>query len=122
MTAYMTSPSSTSDTNWYPDTGSTNHLTNDLQNLNLHLEPYHGSDQIYIGNGADLPIKNIGSATISTPTHSFTLSQLLYVPQIKKNLISVNQFTSENNAYIEFHLSFFGEGRNHGENSNARQN
>ena len=107
MTAYMTSPSSTLDTNWYPDTGSTNHLTNDLQNLNLHSEPYHGGDQIHVGDGAGLPIKHIGSATIPTPNHSFTLSHLLHVPQIKKNLISVSQFTSENNVYIEFHPSFF---------------
>ncbi|KAA8536399.1 hypothetical protein F0562_028877 [Nyssa sinensis] len=42
------------DTNWYPDTGSTNHLTNDLQNLNLHAETYAGSDQIQVGDGAEV--------------------------------------------------------------------
>ncbi|KAG2667375.1 hypothetical protein I3760_15G111100 [Carya illinoinensis] len=59
MTAYMTLPLSTLDTNRYPNTGSTNRLTNDLQNLNLHSEPYHGGDQIHVGDGAGLPIKNV---------------------------------------------------------------
>lgn len=107
MAAYLTSPSSPTDANWYPDTSSTNHFTNDFHNLTVHSEPYNGTNQIYVGDGAGLLVKNIGSATISTENKSFSLHQLLHVPQIKKKLIYVSQFTRDNNFYIEFHSSFF---------------
>ncbi|KAG7990343.1 hypothetical protein I3843_02G021800 [Carya illinoinensis] len=51
MAAYLTSQQPTQDLSWYPDTGSTNHLTHDLQNLNIHAKPYNGSDQIQVGDG-----------------------------------------------------------------------
>jgi hypothetical protein len=40
--AYYSSPSLPSEENWYPDTGTTHHITNDLQNLNLSFEKYTG--------------------------------------------------------------------------------
>jgi histone deacetylase 1/2 len=107
MAAYMAASSPPHDTNWYPDTGSTNHLTNNFNNLSLQSDTYLGNDQIHVGDGAGLPIKHIGSTTLSTPTTSFTLNKLLHVPQIQKNLISVSQFTRDNNVYIEFHSSSF---------------
>jgi len=107
MVAYSASFSPQLDTNWYPNTGSTNHLTNDLNNLSVHSEPYLGNDKIHVGDGAGLSIKNIGSATLSTIANSFTLNKLLHVPHIQKNLISISQFTSDNNVYLEFHSSSF---------------
>ncbi|KAA8535388.1 hypothetical protein F0562_030391 [Nyssa sinensis] len=66
MAAYLIAPSSSTDTNWYPDTGSTNHLTNDFRNLTVHSEPYNSTDQIHVGDGAGLLIKNIGFAISSS--------------------------------------------------------
>ena len=106
-TNHLTTTNHQSDTNWYPDTCSTNHLTNDLINLFVQSEPYHGKDQIHVGDGVGLHVKNIGSATLSTPTNSFILNKLLHVPHILKNLISVSQFTSDNDVYLEFHSSLF---------------
>ena len=107
MVAYMTSPSTQHDTNWYLDIGSTNHLTNNFSNLYVRSEPYLGNDYIHVSDGAGLPIKNIGFTTLSTLTNSFILNKLLHVPQIKKNFISVSQFMSDNNVYLEFHSSSF---------------
>ena len=87
--------------------GSTNHLTNVLSNLFVQSKPYLGNDQIHVIDEAGLPIKSIGSTTLSTPANSFILNKLLHVPHIKKNLISASQFTSDNNVYFEFHSSFF---------------
>jgi len=33
------------DTNWYTDTGATNHITNELEKLTMR-DKYHGSDQV----------------------------------------------------------------------------
>jgi hypothetical protein len=104
---YYTAPSAPSDVSWYPDTGSTHHLTHDLSNLTIRADEYHGPDQIRVGNGQGLPISHAGLSSLSTPTRVFKLSQLLHVPQIQKNLISVNKFTCDNQVFIEFHPTFF---------------
>jgi hypothetical protein len=64
MVAYMTSPSPQHDTNWYLDIGSTNHLTNNFNNLYVRSEPYLGNDYIHVTDGAGFPIKNIGFTTL----------------------------------------------------------
>lgn len=90
---------------WYPDSGATNHVTFDLNNLNLGSE-YQGSERIQMGNGAGLKISHLGSSTLTDPSHtshSFLLHNLLHVPHIKKNLISVSQFAKDNHVYFEFH-------------------
>ena len=107
MSAYFTAPQNAADMNWYPDTGSTNHLTNDLQNLNLHVEPYNGHDNILVDDGTGLRIFNIGSSTIPYRTSSFHLRNLLHPLAIKNNLISVSQFTLDNDVFIEFHAGYF---------------
>jgi hypothetical protein len=73
----------------------------------LFSDGYTGSDQIRVGNGKGLSIHNIGSATLSSPRRSFLLKQLMHVPSIYKNLLSVRQFAHDNNVYFEFHSSFF---------------
>ena len=79
----------------------------DFANLNVKAEEYHGSDQIRIGNGIGLNVKHIGSKKLSTPSSSFILQDVLHVPHITKNLISVHKFTSDTNTFIEFHPSYF---------------
>jgi hypothetical protein len=59
---YLTFHQSPFDSNWYPDTGSTNHITNDLSNLNLRANEYKGTNQIKVGNGQGLDILHIGLA------------------------------------------------------------
>ena len=61
-----------------------------------------------IGNGTGLTISRTGSTSLKTPTHYFSLSNVLYVPTMKKNLISISNLCRTNNASIEFSpTSFF---------------
>ena len=53
----VTSP--TSSDSWFLDTGATHHLTNNATHLS-DVHPYHGPDQVSIGNGKKLPIHHIG--------------------------------------------------------------
>lgn len=39
------------DTNWYLDTGATDHMTSDLDRLHIR-ERYNGHEQVHVGNGA----------------------------------------------------------------------
>jgi hypothetical protein len=107
MQALLATPQQTQDSNWYPDSGATHHVISDLANLNLHADEYHGSEQIRVGNGKSLPIKHIGTTQLSTPTTTFHLNNVLHVPDISNNLLSVHKFTNDTNTFMEFHPSLF---------------
>ena len=49
----------------------------------------------------------MGSTTLSTPTHNFTLSDVSCAPSIHKNLLFVSQFCKHNQASIEFFPTHF---------------
>nr|KYP66616.1 hypothetical protein KK1_012914 [Cajanus cajan] len=103
MTATSATQSSLDET-WYPDTGASNHFTNDFSNLMIKT-PFVGTEKVVVGNGNCLPIHNIGTSKLKNPSNNiaFTLNKLLHVPDITKNLLSVAQFAKENSCFFEFH-------------------
>ena len=107
MQALLATPSAPQDPNWYTDSGATHHLTADLGNLNLRADDYNGPDQIRVGNGTGLSVKHVGSTQLSHPTSPFILRDVLHVPHITKNLISVHKFTKDTNTSLDFHPYYF---------------
>uniref|UniRef100_A0A2N9GIX5 Reverse transcriptase Ty1/copia-type domain-containing protein n=1 Tax=Fagus sylvatica TaxID=28930 RepID=A0A2N9GIX5_FAGSY len=107
MQALLATPQSQCDPNWYPDSGATHHLTNDLANLNVRADDYNGNDQIRVGNGTALPIHLIGTTQLTTPSTSFLLQNVLHVPTISNNLLSIQKFSSNTNTFLEFHHNLF---------------
>jgi hypothetical protein len=105
--AHYASQQAPLDQAWYSDSGATHHLTPDLTNLTINAADYIGSDQIRMGNGNGLAIEHIRDTQLTSPTTSFLLRNVLHVPLITKNLLSVHKFTIETNTYIEFHPWFF---------------
>ncbi|KAF5469988.1 hypothetical protein F2P56_010542 [Juglans regia] len=97
----------TSSTTWFPDTNATHHFTYDVQNLNVDSSLYQGSDQVCIGDGSGLPSQHVGSTHFNTNNGKFLLKNLLHVPCISRNLLSVRQFFHDNNVFFEFHSSMF---------------
>ncbi|MFS7960449.1 putative RNA-directed DNA polymerase [Helianthus anomalus] len=93
-------------TTWLPDTGCNGHSAMDHNGLD-HSEPYYGKDSLLVGNGESLPILHIGSTKIYSPHKTFTISDILHVPQLKRNLLSVQKFCQDNNVFFEFHSTFF---------------
>uniref|UniRef100_A0A2N9HI66 Uncharacterized protein n=1 Tax=Fagus sylvatica TaxID=28930 RepID=A0A2N9HI66_FAGSY len=79
------------DSDWYTDTGATAHMTNDATQLDKS-NTYTGKDRVIVGNGASFPISH--TDTIS-PTSSLTLKDVLVVPGLTKNLISISKLTSD---------------------------
>ena len=84
------------------DSAATNHVTSDLHNLSLH-SPYDGPNSILIGDGTSLRISHFGSTTLSP----FTITNVLCVPSIQKNLVSMSQFCKQHLTFIEFFPSYF---------------
>ncbi|KAJ3708562.1 hypothetical protein LUZ61_012267 [Rhynchospora tenuis] len=86
---------------WYIDSGATTHVTSDINNLSSSM-PYNGSEAVHIGNGSGLTISHKGYSIISIGDITLKLNNLLCVPAITKNLLSVSQLTADNNVLVEF--------------------
>lgn len=102
--AYIASPNTVQDPNWYFDSGASNHVTNDpakLQEFNEH----DGKEHLTVGNGANLKIHATGNTALNNSQRPLNLKDILYVPKITKNLLSISRLTSDNDIYVEFHDS-----------------
>lgn len=103
---YVASVPAQTNSNWYVDSAASTHITNDLSSLSLY-EPYQGSEQVTVGNGTTLPIHNTGNGILPTPTHSFSLNNVLHVPGIASNLVSVHQLAKDNDCTVTFDENSF---------------
>ena len=103
--AHVASVQPVQSTNWYPDSGASHHVTNVSQNIQ-QATTFEGPDQITIGNGQGLNINALGVSSFHSPFNSkipLTFKNLLFVPSITKNLLSVSQFCKDNSVFFEFH-------------------
>jgi histone deacetylase 1/2 len=103
---YGVTPSYLVDPAWYVDTAATDHFTNNLAKLSIQ-EPYQGKDQVQTANGAGMRIKHIDHSIIPSSPHPLHLKNILHVPSITRNLLSVKKFTRDNNVFFEFHPWYF---------------
>lgn len=60
----------------------------------------HVNNSVVVGNGCNVPIKGYGHTSLHKNT--LHLNNVLHVPKLVKNLISVRKFTSDNSVSIEF--------------------
>lgn len=90
---------------WFLDSGATHHVTSDVNNLSSFI-PYVGYEHLQVGNGTNLSISHRGHSSLSLASGDLKLRDMLHVPHITKNLISISKFTKDNEVFIEFHLSF----------------
>jgi hypothetical protein len=69
----------------------------------LHsLVPFPSSSLVTVGNGSTLPISHTDNTTISASACQFFLNNVLLVPSLVKNLLSIRRFTTDNVCSIEF--------------------
>ena len=90
------------DKDWIVDSGCSNHMTGDKEKL-LGLSEYKGGRVVVTANNSRLPITHIGN-TMIVPRFSpnqVQLQNVLHVPGMKKNLLSVSQLTASGN-YVVF--------------------
>ncbi|KAK1415150.1 hypothetical protein QVD17_30922 [Tagetes erecta] len=83
------------------DTGASSHITGDpgkisVSNVNSPIK------YIIVGNGNRVPIHGSGHTTLTTPSKTLNLENVLYTPHIVKNLISVRKFAIDNFVKVEF--------------------
>jgi len=91
------------ESDWLLDTGASTHMTPD----NFTLEQsttYTGKECVIVGNGAFLPITHTGNTS-----HSLDLKLLdvLVVPHLTKNLLSISKLTNDFPLSVTFANNFF---------------
>jgi hypothetical protein len=94
------------DTNWYTDSGATNHITGKFSKLSTH-DKYTGRDHVHTANDTGMKISHIGHSMLHTPSSSLHLNNILHVPHTSKNLLFVHKLTIDNNVFIELHPFLF---------------
>ena len=105
-TSQLANPTTVSNDAWYLDSGASHHLTPDLASLNNSTN-FHGQDEVMVGDGKCISIKHIGSVALPTNNKPLRLCTILHTPEITKQLVSVSKLCYDNNAFVEFHPSFF---------------
>jgi len=91
---------------WYPDSGASAHMTNNPSLLSSS-SPYSGSSQVMVGNGNLLSILSTSTSFLPTSSKPLLLNNVLYVPSLQKNLMSVHRLCVDNNCFIQFTESGF---------------
>jgi len=85
---------------WVLDTSATTHMHSSEGILLSRTPLLHSS--IVVGNGTHIPVTSRGQSFLPTTASNFVLNNVLVVPSIVCNLLSVRQFTRDNNCSIEF--------------------
>lgn len=94
------------DTNWYVDSGATDHITSELDKLSIR-DKYQGEDQVHTASGSGMKINHVGHSILRSQHHDLHLKNILHVPCANKSLLSVNRLAQDNNAFLEFHPHHF---------------
>ena len=100
---FLTTPKTVNGEGWYADSGASSHVANDVGNLNQKQE-YNGTKSLVVSNGEKLNIYHIGHAYLPALNNTnLLLKDILHVPSIEKNLISISQLTSYNDINVIFY-------------------
>ena len=90
---------------WVMDSRATSHMySNDGILLSRLPSP---PSTITVGNGQSIPILSRGTSLLQIADRPFYLDNVIVAPQLTRNLLSVRQFTRDNNCSIEFDASGF---------------
>ncbi|WVZ96184.1 hypothetical protein U9M48_041853, partial [Paspalum notatum var. saurae] len=82
------------------DTGATSHMTSSDGILLSRTPPSYSS--ITVGNGTSIPVIAQGHSLLPASSSRFNLNNVLVVPSLVRNLLSVRQFTRDNSCSVEF--------------------
>ncbi|KAL4324473.1 hypothetical protein GQ457_11G021190 [Hibiscus cannabinus] len=90
------------DDHWFIDSGASHHVSPN-QDLSQGGAAYYGPGKLTVGNGMSLPILHVGNGNLHSSSRPLHLHNVLHVPSVTKNLISVSKLARDNNIFLEFH-------------------
>ncbi|GJZ61780.1 hypothetical protein Tco_0617917 [Tanacetum coccineum] len=89
------------DPTWHMDTSASSNLNFNASNLSTIFDK-RLFPSVHVGDDKSIPVTNTGHIIIPSHHRLLHLHNVLVTPNIIKNLISVRQFTRDNNCIIEF--------------------
>ncbi|XP_076902942.1 uncharacterized protein LOC143557857 [Bidens hawaiensis] len=90
------------DPNGVMDTGASSHMKTPQGTISPSSFNTCTSKFIVVGNGMTIPVIGQGNLTLPPPFPPFKLNNVLFAPNLVKNLISVRKLTTDNLLSIEF--------------------
>ncbi|PON88964.1 hypothetical protein TorRG33x02_151930, partial [Trema orientale] len=73
---------------WWIDTGASRHVCSD-KGLFTTFEPVENGEKLFMGNSATSEVQGLGKVVLKmTSGKELTLNNVMYVPDIRKNLVS----------------------------------
>jgi hypothetical protein len=103
--AFPNTTTSTSQEGWFLNFRASYHVTSDVNNL-TSFNVNEGLDRLQVGNGSHLFIHNLDHCTFFSSNGSLDLNDVLHLPHITKNLISISKLTKNNDVILEFYPLF----------------
>jgi len=85
---------------WLVDSGATHHITSTLDTLvTSSAAPAGSNNHVHLPNGNKVAISHVGNICLLA---NQTVSNVLYLPSFKVNLVSVSMLTKELNCMVAF--------------------
>ncbi|CAL8998293.1 unnamed protein product, partial [Prunus brigantina] len=101
-----------SSNSWWLDSGASVHVANSLQGFKTKRLPSKAEMKVFVGNGERVKVEYIGLAKIELESgFILELVDVVYIPSMKRNLISVSKLV-KSNLQFEFDESGFSIFRN----------
>ena len=91
---------------WTTKTRALNHMTTHSGMLQ-NLKKYVGHDSLFIGDGSPLKIDAVGDILVSDGENELLLRDVLHVPQLTRNSLSISQLTTHYPLNCEFTDNLF---------------
>ena len=104
--AYLANPATFTSPSWCLNSKASNHLMCDPSNLMITVN-YSDQYRMIIGNGQDMTTRYVEHSLLhSSISNTFHLNNLLHVPSLVKNLLSISQFVVDNQVVFNFILMY----------------
>ena len=87
---------------WILDSGATNHITHDPNQFKTYL-PCPSNRKIVVADGTTTTVAGIGDVQV---TSNLVLENVLHVPQLSTNLVSIQKLTQDLSCRVIFDASF----------------
>jgi hypothetical protein len=93
---------------WWIDTGASIHVTNSLQGFKSKRKPNDGEVAVYMGNGEKALVEFIGVVNLPLASGgALVLDDVVYVPSLRRSLISVSKLDSSGFVFHFGNTRFF---------------
>ncbi|KAL6312302.1 hypothetical protein AAG906_014654 [Vitis piasezkii] len=93
---------------WCVDSGATNHVCNSLQGFQETRQLSKGEVNIFLGDGTEVAVLAVGNIALNFKNNrTLILKNVLYVPSIRRNLISVSSLSK--NGYSVCFNEFYDD-------------